>query len=172
MVCLFDVGGIGSTPSCEPSWTKRLFAASKADFSGGNIAGSKNRLLQAQGHEPGRPPAQCAVHARVVEEIERTDEVRSITFDKLRMLREEVMGRLEVMGLGEAARTRGRARVRGLCGNVKGRKTGAAPGGPFRRCSRSGALVAGLHSCWYSVCRCYMFVFSVFQSFIFEFVRY
>ena len=100
----FTQVGIGAAPSFGPSMTRQLFLSSKAGSSSGAAAGSKDHLLWAQGHGRERPPAQLAVRARVVKEMESTEEGHCVTLDELRTLREEVTGRLEVLGPGEAAR--------------------------------------------------------------------
>ena len=106
----FKTGGIGAKPSRGPSRMRRLFVASEAGSSGSAAAGSKERPLRNQGHGGERPPAQLAVRARVAKEMESTDEGHGVTLNKLRMLREEVTGRLKALGPGEVVRARGRAR--------------------------------------------------------------
>ena len=101
---LFDANGIGATPSCGPSRTRRSFVASEAGLSGGAAAGSKDHLLRAQGHGLERPPAQLVVCACFTKEMESTEEGHSVTLDRLGMLSDEVMGRLEALGPAEVVK--------------------------------------------------------------------
>ena len=67
-------------------------------------------LLRAQGRGRERPLARLSVCTHFIKEMERTEKGCVVTLDKLRMLREELTGRLEALGRGETVRARGPAR--------------------------------------------------------------